>query len=861
MNETNSEALADSEKPVQVSDNVPFPPFPAPADDDFEEDISKDERSYYITKFKDLNTIIHMKVHCTACDRHIGICPKNESNMKTHPMLRTLMCQNCYSFYNSGEFEKGDDGSELYCRWCGQGGQVYCCSDCPHVFCAKCIKRNMGPAKIREIEEVDDWKCFKCNSTCLRDLRAICWAALRYCDFKNRMAYKTEDAKLKESYLKEISEDVSECCRSKYRRKERLEAKKKEAEAKKAAVAVVSKLPPTIMVKKFASINSDEVNKAEIRKGQKRSASPKMKPSIILKNPISVSPKVTNTFHVAPMKKVRLPSNMMNPIRILNERKPVPQNTLIKIRPKANFQNNMFNGISTSTPFNNVMFNNDNINLSLDSLTQGLDMSSIQNMSGASQDELVCTPDFPMEPLCEVTEDNTDDDVQCITPGPVTPKTLSTQKPITLSDVTPENIIQMTENDVTVNSVTGGLKFRVDPQTLSSNKMYRLPDGRIFAINANPSMPGGYSATIVAVTETNRPKTNSSNKSSRGTPPPLRTIKNNPANRKKVSKHKSPKARRSDTTQREADLSVPVEWYRYNLIDAIDALEYSLTRLHKLKKEANTSFLRTRTVNEMRNLHRSFDTLLNTSSHRFKEIRDTLTKGFKQYLIKKCQENSEEEDDDDVEILPDLDEDPICIDENSLDSFCNETQEVDLTEGGSEQNDSREKAAHLASITQEIDEDDTKEITSEKIEEVDTSKDIASDAKLNGEKSAEPKSQRNVSIQILTDPLSNIDKDVAVNNSTDSKQAEDKNEKVDEKDVENKNKSIIEDTPKDKKEIVDSEVTKTVKTNLNEEKVTNGNNEDVDASDNTIDDLLKEAETKEASKESVMDISDDVKES
>lgn len=155
-----------------------------------------------------------MRLHCTACDRHLGSSTRNESRMRAHPMLRTLVCHTCHTFYNSGEFEKGDDGSELYCRWCGQGGQVYCCSDCPHVFCAvitflflnnifdismpiigfknskyffqKCIKRNLGTPKIKEIENTDDWKCFKCNPKCLWDLRAVCWALLRYCDLKNK---------------------------------------------------------------------------------------------------------------------------------------------------------------------------------------------------------------------------------------------------------------------------------------------------------------------------------------------------------------------------------------------------------------------------------------------------------------------------------------------------------------------------------------------------------------------------------------------------------------------------------------------------------------------------------------------------
>uniref|UniRef100_A0A2A4JZ25 PHD-type domain-containing protein n=1 Tax=Heliothis virescens TaxID=7102 RepID=A0A2A4JZ25_HELVI len=718
MSETaNSEGASESEKPVQ-NDGVQFPPFPDPKDEDFDDDITEDERNYYRTIFKDINQIKGMRLHCTACDRHLGCAPRNEVRMRAHPMLRTLVCHNCHVFYNSGEFEKGDDGSELYCRWCGQGGQVYCCSDCPHVFCAKCIKRNLGAPKIKEIENADDWKCFKCNSKCLWDLRALCWAVLRFCDLKNKVVHETQDPQLKESYKKDCSIDYSECCKAKTnKRVQKVEsAKKKEIKKEikkesepKSTLNIISKIPSTIQVKKFATVNMEE-SKPE-KKPRKRSVSPKVKPAAA-KTSITIAPttRLLNPITVPPLaKKMRLPNSPMlnTPLRV-TDRNPV--STYSRIRPKPPqpiaIANCSYNGFGAN------LFNTDNINLSLESLTQGLDMSAVAALTQNSQDDdVVCTPDFPLEPLCEVTEDN-DDDVQCITPGPVVPPKFVNPPPLvprTLNnlstEITSDNIIQMTDNDVTVNAATGGLKFRVDPQTLSSNKMYRLPDGRIFAINANPSMPGGYSATIVAVTEptgkavpkgvTYAAKLSAVTTSTPTLTPTPKTTRNIP----RILKRSTPKSatvrKSSESSSRECDLNVPVEWYRYNLIDAVDALEYALSRLQKLKKEATTVYLRTRSVNEMRNLHRTLERLLGTSSSRFGEIRENLNKGFKQYVLRKSGSNvNNSEDDDDVEILPDLDnDDPIFIDENSVESTMNgsENQEVDLTgAGSSEYNDSGE---------------------------------------------------------------------------------------------------------------------------------------------------------------------------
>ncbi|XP_047111302.1 transcriptional regulator ATRX homolog isoform X1 [Schistocerca piceifrons] len=168
--------------------------------------LTEEEVKYRKKNFDSIEELLSKQVRCTSCAKELRSRIVNGSEVLSHPVLDVLLCKDCYRFYGNGDFSVDDDGTDKYCRWCGQGGTLYCCAECTCAFCKACIKRNLKRSILKDIES-EDWKCFVCYGKPLWDLRAICWASKKYSEqVRREQRLKNQRAleKLKERRMNHV---------------------------------------------------------------------------------------------------------------------------------------------------------------------------------------------------------------------------------------------------------------------------------------------------------------------------------------------------------------------------------------------------------------------------------------------------------------------------------------------------------------------------------------------------------------------------------------------------------------------------------------------------------------------------------
>lgn len=128
---------------------------------------------------------------CTACGSDVILRPY-QRRMLIHPYLKTAVCRQCHEFYHSDTFGIDDEGSQIYCVWCGEGGELIYCDKCEKAFCAECIKRNFGKKVKEKILGDNNWECFLCDNKDTEKLQNIAGMIVKYQNLCIRDPYLIE---------------------------------------------------------------------------------------------------------------------------------------------------------------------------------------------------------------------------------------------------------------------------------------------------------------------------------------------------------------------------------------------------------------------------------------------------------------------------------------------------------------------------------------------------------------------------------------------------------------------------------------------------------------------------------------------
>ena len=105
---------------------------------------------------------------CPGCGNRTTDAPAAHPDFDA---VRVPVCGDCAWMRDQGTFDVGDDGNEVFCRLCGEGGDLLLCDTdgCSRSHCAGCVDRVTGRGAAAEASS--HWHCFQCDRASLEEAR------------------------------------------------------------------------------------------------------------------------------------------------------------------------------------------------------------------------------------------------------------------------------------------------------------------------------------------------------------------------------------------------------------------------------------------------------------------------------------------------------------------------------------------------------------------------------------------------------------------------------------------------------------------------------------------------------------------
>lgn len=170
--------------------------------------MSEDEEIYAVPQLQ-----------CTLCQHDLNhpiyeVC--------RHPLLDVPLCSECHQNVLLSDIMNPEADKSEMCSWCGDGGELFLCSDekdCNRAFCRDCLTINLGEEAVDMIEDSDDWQCLCCDDIPLEPFREAMDIGIRNSIYSHTLVLESaqhDDGDEKKEQSESLTEEERAVARDTY---------------------------------------------------------------------------------------------------------------------------------------------------------------------------------------------------------------------------------------------------------------------------------------------------------------------------------------------------------------------------------------------------------------------------------------------------------------------------------------------------------------------------------------------------------------------------------------------------------------------------------------------------------------------